>query len=128
MFVSLRSETNINDCFEHKCENNGTCIDRIESYVCHCRPGYDGEYCETRIQWCDKRHNPCSNGGVCQDLNTHYQCVCQKGWTGMNCTEKGNNYSNKSCKTFFINFSPFVVKSMIHFVNQLPEFYLTSHL
>ena len=99
-FSGLRCETNIDDCVGHKCENNGTCIDRIESYVCHCRPGYDGEYCETRIQWCDKRHNPCKNGGQCVTMgdNTHYQCMCQKGWVGENCTQNEDNCSDNECQ------------------------------
>lgn len=35
-------ETNINDCVDHKCVNNATCIDQVESYSCECLPGYTG--------------------------------------------------------------------------------------
>lgn len=38
-----RCETNIDDCVDHKCTNNATCVDQVESYRCDCLTGYTGE-------------------------------------------------------------------------------------
>ena len=37
-----RCETNINDCLDHKCVNNATCVDQVESYRCDCQSGFTG--------------------------------------------------------------------------------------
>ena len=34
------------ECLSDPCQNNGTCSDRFESYVCSCTPGYGGPDCE----------------------------------------------------------------------------------
>ena len=38
-----RCETNIDDCVDHKCVNNATCVDQVESYRCDCLGGYIGK-------------------------------------------------------------------------------------
>ena len=39
--------SDIDDCMETPCNNNGTCIDGIASYKCECPLGFEGQDCET---------------------------------------------------------------------------------
>lgn len=38
--------TDIDDCQSNPCQNGGTCIDEINSFVCLCLPSYGGAACE----------------------------------------------------------------------------------
>lgn len=55
------------------CRNGGTCFNNR----CCCRPGYEGELCQTETVECIS--NPCHNGGVCVDEIGAYKCVCPQG-------------------------------------------------
>ena len=37
----------IDDCASEPCQNDGTCIDGINSYTCACLDGWSGDNCET---------------------------------------------------------------------------------
>ncbi|KAI3383375.1 hypothetical protein SNEBB_009010 [Seison nebaliae] len=37
---------------------------------CECKEGYNGQYCEMKIDYC--RKNPCKNGGICTSYSTGY--------------------------------------------------------
>ncbi|XP_024874760.1 protein draper-like, partial [Temnothorax curvispinosus] len=58
--------------------------------VCQCRPGWQGEYCQTP---CTEgtygvnctQHCKCQNNGKCRLKDGH--CQCPPGWTGTMCTE-----------------------------------------
>ena len=39
--------SDIDDCMESPCNNNGTCVDGIASYKCECPLGFEGQDCET---------------------------------------------------------------------------------
>jgi hypothetical protein len=72
------------------CENGATCVNTgVFEYHCDCRPGFEGRYCEKRINYgvCNET-KPCYNGGVCinQEEEPGYTCKCPKGFTGDNCT------------------------------------------
>ena len=43
--VTLFSD--IDDCGNVTCLNNGTCRDGINTAHCECRPGYKGDFCQT---------------------------------------------------------------------------------
>lgn len=40
------SLTDVDDCQSEPCENGGTCIDKIDSFLCLCLPSYGGDMCE----------------------------------------------------------------------------------
>ncbi|XP_052797145.1 collagen alpha-5(VI) chain-like isoform X1 [Mya arenaria] len=42
-------EIDINECASDPCENDGTCLDRLNYFECVCPIGYYGRYCETAI-------------------------------------------------------------------------------
>ena len=36
-----------NECSSSPCQNSGTCNNRYNDYMCHCKSGYSGKNCET---------------------------------------------------------------------------------
>ena len=62
----------------------GTCIDRINSYMCECVPGYTGANCQHRINPCDS--SPCLNGAACTNKdNVSFACHCPAGFAKPTC-------------------------------------------
>ena len=43
MCISLLSD--IDDCTNQTCQNNGTCIDAVNDYACNCIAGFTGKDC-----------------------------------------------------------------------------------
>ena len=46
--------TDIDECASSPCQNGGTCVDEINSYICECHPGCTGANCETgkvKVHW-----------------------------------------------------------------------------
>jgi len=82
-FEGENCETNIDDCIDNTCLNNGICIDGLNSYSCQCEMGFEGDNCETNIDDC--KNKPCLNGGVCSDGVDSYTCECVTGFEGDNC-------------------------------------------
>jgi len=37
----------IDECESNPCQNNGTCADKVNGFVCTCTDGYTGSLCET---------------------------------------------------------------------------------
>jgi len=37
----------IDECAGDPCENEGTCVDGVNEYVCQCKLGYNGTNCTT---------------------------------------------------------------------------------
>ncbi|XP_030846782.1 fibropellin-1-like [Strongylocentrotus purpuratus] len=73
----------IDECNSQPCQNNATCLDRLESYSCLCVPGFTGENCEENIDECGS--NPCLNGATCKDNINSYACQCAPGYEGDGC-------------------------------------------
>ena len=46
MCVYVRT-TDINECLSSPCENNGTCYDEVNGFICSCSAGFNGTFCET---------------------------------------------------------------------------------
>lgn len=46
-FLSLCfSPADVDDCQSEPCENGGTCVDKVDSFLCLCLPSYGGDTCE----------------------------------------------------------------------------------
>ena len=39
--------TDIDDCFNHTCDNGAACVDGVNNFSCSCLPGYTGKLCKT---------------------------------------------------------------------------------
>uniref|UniRef100_A0A8B9R982 Notch receptor 3 n=1 Tax=Astyanax mexicanus TaxID=7994 RepID=A0A8B9R982_ASTMX len=107
IFVSLGvlCEINEDDCATPtrprgtpKCQNNGTCVDRVGGYRCNCPPGYTGDRCEGDINECHS--NPCNaaNSLDCIQLPNDYLCVCKPGFTGTQCVQSVLRGCSQPCK------------------------------
>ena len=128
MFFSLlnnRIETifglDIGECTSAPCQNNGTCIDEINRFMCICADGFSGNVCETSEILLTKGNqnfliifvsytdiddclpSPCENGGTCTDLVDDFSCDCAAGFTGGTCETSILTFSNDtlSGKDFF---------------------------
>lgn len=78
---------NLSLCDSDSCQNGGTCVNTLESFVCECVPGFTGGQCE--VDLCVVS-NPCQNNGVCyvqSEDPTTLLCNCSAPFTGQTCTE-----------------------------------------
>uniref|UniRef100_A0A8C9SMC5 Neurocan core protein n=1 Tax=Scleropages formosus TaxID=113540 RepID=A0A8C9SMC5_SCLFO len=67
--VSFCVGPDIDDCQSNPCQNGGTCIDEIDSFVCLCLPSYGGVTCEKDTEGCE--HNWRKFHGHCYRHFTH---------------------------------------------------------
>ena len=67
-------------CFDKNCENNGHCLDSLNSYVCDCPAGFSEDDCSVNIDEC--KDNKCVNSYSCIDGIANYTCNCTSGWEG----------------------------------------------
>ncbi|XP_067680460.1 protein jagged-1-like [Haliotis asinina] len=86
---------NIDDCASNPCQNNGTCIDGVNSYQCICMDGWEGALCNINRNDCET--NPCRNGGSCVDDFGQFVCQCVNGWKGKTCTLTDSHCDDTTC-------------------------------
>ena len=55
----MRCEDKVEACLSFPCQNKAVCQNDFEnmSYMCFCRPGYDGRDCENNIGKLPSRHS-----------------------------------------------------------------------
>ncbi|CAH3188858.1 unnamed protein product, partial [Porites evermanni] len=94
-FTGKDCETNINDCVNIPCLNNGTCIDLINDFNCSCPPGFAGNRCEIDINECESI--PCLNNGTCTDQRNGFNCRCPPGFSGNRCEIDINECGSSPC-------------------------------
>lgn len=71
-----RCETNIDECQNSQCGQNGKCIDGIGGYTCDCFAGYEGKHCENEIDECARYLPPLAPNGTRQFRHTRpYELV-----------------------------------------------------
>nr|XP_023650447.1 protein crumbs homolog 1 [Paramormyrops kingsleyae] len=104
-------EVDVSECSSSPCLSAGVCHElswevmygrepllpgrfrpqQAAGFVCKCKPGLKGTFCEEDINECDQ--DPCKNGGICVNNHGGYTCQClqqsQDGllYGGLNCTE-----------------------------------------
>ncbi|XP_022082655.1 sushi, von Willebrand factor type A, EGF and pentraxin domain-containing protein 1-like [Acanthaster planci] len=70
-----------------ECSSNpclaGLCEDRVKGFACHCYPGWEGDQCQTKVDYC--RPDSCLNRGECRSENISYSCSCPRGFSGKRC-------------------------------------------
>ncbi|XP_022103007.1 sushi, von Willebrand factor type A, EGF and pentraxin domain-containing protein 1-like [Acanthaster planci] len=82
---TLRAPSECDDfdeCSSNPCEA-GTCEDRLETFVCHCPEGLEGDRCQTSTDYC--LPYSCLNSATCYSENLAYTCVCPEGYNGTHC-------------------------------------------
>jgi Notch-like protein len=55
------------------------------TFICSCAPGWEGDHCERKINYC--LNVTCMNNGVCEPLLLNYTCECLS-----------NSYSGRHCE------------------------------
>ena len=73
----------VDNCDPNPCQNDGNCIDGINSFTCDCEDGFSGDICEVNIDECASF--PCLNGGTCIDGVNTFTCQCVPDFTGVAC-------------------------------------------
>jgi hypothetical protein len=54
------------------------------TFICTCQPGWQGIYCETKINYCE--NVTCFNNGICQPSLLNYTCQCLgQSYSGQHC-------------------------------------------
>ncbi|KAI3383429.1 hypothetical protein SNEBB_005763 [Seison nebaliae] len=88
---------------ENECAPNDPCINGVMECIerrCCCEPGYTGEFCSVKINYCQS--DPCINGGKCEplELTLGYKCICPEPFYGDNCEffiEENNACLSRPC-------------------------------
>lgn len=70
---TLSFPPDVDDCQSNPCQNGGTCIDEINSFVCLCLPSYGGATCE--------KGNKAEEGGVYPSARSTKACAFWGKWT-----------------------------------------------
>eukprot|EP00075_Anas_platyrhynchos_P021732 XP_027310985.1 LOW QUALITY PROTEIN: protein eyes shut homolog [Anas platyrhynchos] len=82
-FEGTYCEVNSDECISHPCQNEGLCVDGVNSYRCSCQHGFTGTLCEVEVNEC--LSGPCKNNGTCLDLINRFLCNCAPGYYGSLC-------------------------------------------
>ncbi|XP_034753236.1 protein eyes shut homolog isoform X1 [Etheostoma cragini] len=88
-------EIDTNECSSNPCQNQGDCVDRVNSYSCDCKIGFSGLNCEEDINECSS--SPCHNSAICQDLVNKFRCICPPGYYGTLCDLDVNECEVSPC-------------------------------
>ncbi|KAM3723613.1 Sperm transmembrane protein [Dirofilaria immitis] len=78
-------------CDQNKCQNGAECAIDSENefnYICRCRLGFSGSFCEQHLSPCIKQGlETCMMGTCIQDISfvRGFRCECFDGYEGVNC-------------------------------------------
>ncbi|XP_022201998.2 delta and Notch-like epidermal growth factor-related receptor [Nilaparvata lugens] len=101
--VQLNIVVKSDNCGDNQdCSTKGLCFTNssMDSYECHCCPGFIGVHCEEQHACYS---NPCLNEGICVDLSqgqegNTFQCLCPFGFTGKLCQETRSPCDSSPCQ------------------------------
>ncbi|XP_072049558.1 uncharacterized protein [Amphiura filiformis] len=88
--------SDVDECASFPCENQGTCTDKVNGFICTCREGFIGERCQTDINECASF--PCENQGTCTDMVDGFMCTCTEGFSGIRCQTDINECASSPCE------------------------------
>nr|BAB72175.1 transmembrane protein Bet [Mus musculus] len=88
-------------CQRKPCQNEASCIDANEkqdgsNFTCLCLPGYTGELCQSKIDYCVL--DPCRNGATCVSSLSGFTCQCLEGYFASACEEKVDPCMSSPCQ------------------------------
>ncbi|ELU03755.1 hypothetical protein CAPTEDRAFT_101809 [Capitella teleta] len=95
-FTGTYCHININDCAGDPCQNQGTCVDGVNSFQCMCPSGWEGTFCHINRNDCEPQ--PCRNGGTCTDHVTGFSCTCPAPWKGNLCHLVSSQCDDETCE------------------------------
>ena len=84
-FTGMMCEEDIDDCVGVSCNENGQCVDGMDSFICMCDPGFTGKLCQINADDCAGIN--CSGNGECVDEVNTFTCECSPGYRGPLCAE-----------------------------------------
>ncbi|XP_048257191.1 protein crumbs-like isoform X1 [Haliotis rufescens] len=85
----------VDHCNPNHCANGGTCVERVDGFVCECASGYTGMNCNIS-DLCAS--DPCLHGGKCLDTKTSYVCDCTgTGYDGFTCQVPYDDCLSQPC-------------------------------
>ena len=84
MFSGRRCEFKRILPISYSCSNHGKYMASNKSSPCLCNAGWQGQYCESMINFCHRI--TCMNNGICQPSLLNYTCHCLDGiYSGRHC-------------------------------------------
>jgi hypothetical protein len=86
----------INNCLSNPCQQGGTCVNGVNSFICICPTGYTGSICQNNIHTCSS--SPCQHGASCLDGINSYYCSCVAGYSGTLCQTDVNECGSSPCE------------------------------
>ncbi|XP_049328582.1 protein eyes shut homolog isoform X2 [Astyanax mexicanus] len=97
-FQGSRCEIDTNECGSSPCQNQGHCVDGVNTYYfrCSCPPGFFGALCDLDVDECEI--SPCLHDGVCINQPGNFMCVCSPGFTGPRCELNVDECISSPCR------------------------------
>lgn len=75
----------MNECISSPCQNNSTCVDLVDGFVCKCPSNFIGTFCERQNDFC-QQSNQCAAGSTCMSqIDGGFKCLCGPTQTGVLC-------------------------------------------
>ena len=110
----MNCEDDFDECVSGPCQNEGTCVNLDQEYLCVCLMGFEGDMCERKVNECliqsEDASGPCGNSGVCVDGFNSFSCNCYPDWTGEFCDQMVNYCDSSPCYVTVGKFSTFEKK------------------
>ena len=87
----------------HECHEDALCNNKIGSYNCSCKPGYEGNgFNCSDIDECTTDAHTCHSDALCKNTKGSFNCTCHNGFEGdgHNCAGKQLVLSTPSSRPY----------------------------